>query len=95
MDGEKQQVPFDFAQGRLSNALHSGSTAGRDGRDDKKGASSAVVSHSSQKRLEWGTQPSLRHLVIELEGELYQSRIAGLGYLIIGAAGRGVIGLVE
>jgi hypothetical protein len=35
MDGKKQQVPFDFAQGRLSNALRSGSTAGRDRRDDK------------------------------------------------------------
>jgi hypothetical protein len=31
---KKQQVPFDFAQGRLSTSLRSGSTAGRDRRDD-------------------------------------------------------------
>jgi hypothetical protein len=41
MDRKKQQVPFDFAQGRLSTALprHAGtgrfgSMAGRDRRDD-------------------------------------------------------------
>jgi hypothetical protein len=33
MDRKKQQVPFDFAQGRLSTALRSGSTARRDRRD--------------------------------------------------------------
>jgi hypothetical protein len=38
---------------------------------------------------------SFPHLVVELERKLYQPRIAGLGYLIIGAAGRGVIGLVK
>jgi hypothetical protein len=30
----KQQVPFDFAQGRLSTSLRFGSTAGRERRDD-------------------------------------------------------------
>jgi hypothetical protein len=41
-------------------ALTARSTAGADRRDDKKGSSSAVVSHSSPKTgLEWGTQPSL------------------------------------
>ena len=34
MDRKKQQVPFDFAQGRLSTSLRFGSTAGRDRRDD-------------------------------------------------------------
>ena len=34
MDRKKQEVPFDFAQGRFSATLPSGSTAGRDGRDD-------------------------------------------------------------
>jgi hypothetical protein len=31
-------------------------------------------------------------LVVELEGELYQPRIAGMRYLIVVTAGRGVIG---
>jgi hypothetical protein len=31
---KKQQVPFDFAQGRLSTSLRFSSTAGRDRRDD-------------------------------------------------------------
>jgi hypothetical protein len=60
-------------------------------RDDKLEGRAQL---SSPYRMEMAAV-SFLHLVVELEGELYQPRIAGLGYLIIGAAGCEVIGFVE